>query len=127
MQQQPDAAQIQHYMAAMLPIFGLFVIVAWALIIVPFWQIFKKSGMGGPLSLLMVLPLVNVVMLYILAFSRWKVVPAPEYAIPYPPAYPPPGYVPAPPAYPATQAYPPPAQAVPPTYEPPPIDPSTKF
>lgn len=106
MQQQPDAAQIQHYMLAMLPIFGFFIIIAWALIIVPFWQIFKKSGMGGPLSLLMVLPLVNIVMLYILAFSRWKVVPAPEFSG-YPPAYPPPGYVPAAPVYPPVQAAPP--------------------
>lgn len=145
MQQQPDVAQIQHYMLAMLPIFGFFVIVAWALIIVPFWQIFKKSGMGGPLSLLMVLPLVNIVMLYILAFSRWKVVPAPEYAMGYPPAYPPPGYVPPTPGYvPPTTGYAPPApgyvpaapahpappaypqQAVTPTFEPPP-DPSSKF
>ena len=128
MQQQPDAAQIQHYMMAMLPVLGLLIILGWALIIVPFWQIFKKSGMGGPLSLLMVLPLVNIVMLYILAFSRWKVVPAPEYGMGYPPGYPPPGYppqapgyVPAPPAYPA-----PPVQAVPSTYEPP-VDPSSKF
>jgi hypothetical protein len=45
-------------------------------LIVPFWQIFKKAGLGGPLSLLMVIPLINLVMLYVLAFSTWRVVPA---------------------------------------------------
>jgi len=45
-------------------------------IVVPFWMIFKKSGFPGALSLLMVVPMVNLIMLYILAFSRWKVVPA---------------------------------------------------
>jgi hypothetical protein len=47
-----------------------------AVFIVPFWQIFKKAGLGGPLSLLMIIPLVNLGMLYVLAFSKWKVVPS---------------------------------------------------
>ena len=114
----PDQAQIQHLMFTMMPVIGLFVLVAWALVIIPFWQIFKKAGMGGPLSLLMILPIVNVVMLYVLAFSRWKVVPVPEFAAGYPPPYPPPGYVPAAPVY-------PPVQAAPPVYVPPPDPPST--
>lgn len=113
----PDPAQIQHIIATMLPLFGVFILFAWALVIIPFWQIFKKAGMGAPLSLLMVLPLVNIIMLYVLAFSRWKVVPVPEYAIGYPPAYPPPGYVPAP-------VYPP-VQAAPPAYVPPTDPPAT--
>lgn len=105
-------------MGTMLPAIGLFVIVVWAIVIIPFWQIFKKSGMGGPLSLLMILPLVNVIMLYVLAFSRWKVVPVAEYAGSYPPAYPPPGYIPAAPVY--------PVQAAPPAYVAPQDD-SAKF
>ena len=114
----PDQAQIQHMMFAMMPIIGMFALVAWALVIIPFWQIFKKAGMGAPLSLLMILPVVNIVMLYVLAFSRWKVVPVPEFAAGYPPAYPPPGYVPAPPMY-------PPVQAAAPAYVPPTDPPST--
>ena len=48
----------------------------WGIVfIVPFWQIFKKAGLPAPLSLLMVFPLVNLAMLYVLAFSTWKVVP----------------------------------------------------
>lgn len=111
MQSQPDPAQIQHLIAVMAPMMALFGILGVALIIVPFWVIFKKAGLGGPLSLLMLIPLVGIVMLYVLAFSRWKVVPAPEYAVGYPPAYPPPGYVPSAPVYPAQ-----PMQAAPPAY-----------
>lgn len=42
-----------------------------ALIIVPFWSIFRKAGYTPWLSVLMVVPLVNFVMLYFLAFSNW--------------------------------------------------------
>jgi len=45
--------------------------------IVPFWQIFKKAGFPGALCLLMLLPVVNVILLYVVAFSKWNVVPAP--------------------------------------------------
>ena len=79
MYQQPDPAQLQHLMVAFLPFMALFGLVAAALYVIPFWVIFKKAGLGGPLALLMFLPLVNIIMLYVLAFSRWKVVPAPDY------------------------------------------------
>ena len=42
-----------------------------ALIIVPFWFIFRKAGYSQWLGLLMVVPIVNLVMLYFLAFSDW--------------------------------------------------------
>jgi hypothetical protein len=98
----PQEAQKQamHMFALMIP----FILGAWviglAIIIIPFWQIFKKAGMTPGLSLLMALPLVNLVMLYVLAFSEWRVVPAPNpYGglQPYPP--PPTNYPPPPPTY----------------------------
>ena len=42
-----------------------------AVIIVPFWQLFSKAGYSGWFSLLMVLPLINLIALYVLAFSDW--------------------------------------------------------
>ena len=42
------------------------------LIILPFWFIFSKAGYSKWLSLLMVVPIVNIVMLYFLAFSTWR-------------------------------------------------------
>ena len=41
------------------------------LLIIPFWQLFSKAGYSGWWSLLMVVPLVNLVALYVLAFSNW--------------------------------------------------------
>jgi hypothetical protein len=46
-------------------------------ILPPFWVIFKKAGFQPILSVLMMVPLVNLVMLYFVAFSQWKAGPAP--------------------------------------------------
>ena len=53
----------------------MFIVMA-AIIVVPFWMIFQKAGHSKWLSLLMVIPLVNVVALYWLAFSKWPSLPA---------------------------------------------------
>ena len=42
-----------------------------AIIIFPYWKIFSKAGYSGALSLLMLIPLVNVIMLFFLAFADW--------------------------------------------------------
>ncbi len=44
-----------------------------ALIVIPFWFIFTKAGYSGWLSLLMAVPMVNVITLYFLAFSSWPI------------------------------------------------------
>ena len=41
------------------------------IVVLPFWQIFKKAGFSPWLSLLMLVPLVNLFMLYFLAFAAW--------------------------------------------------------
>ena len=41
-----------------------------ALAIIPFWPIFRKAGFSGALSLLMVIPVVNLILLYVVGFSR---------------------------------------------------------
>ena len=41
-----------------------------SLVVVPFWQIFKKTGFPAPLSILMLIPLVNLILLYVIAFSK---------------------------------------------------------
>jgi ATP-dependent Zn protease len=38
----------------------------------PFWVIFKKAGFQPILSILMMAPLVNLILLYFVAFSEWK-------------------------------------------------------
>jgi hypothetical protein len=41
------------------------------ILIIPFWRLFSKAGYSGLWSLLMVIPLVNLITLYVLAFSDW--------------------------------------------------------
>ena len=44
----------------------------------PFWVIFRKAGFSPWLSLLMLIPEVNLVALYLVAFSKWKTAPTPR-------------------------------------------------
>jgi hypothetical protein len=46
---------------------------ALAVTVVPWWQILKKSGNSPGLSLLMLLPLVNLATLFWFAFSEWPI------------------------------------------------------
>lgn len=59
----------------MLPLLILFVGIPLTalLVVVPFWFIFKKAGFHGALSLLMLVPVANIVMPFFLAFSDWPV------------------------------------------------------
>ena len=50
-------------------VFGL----ASLLMIVPYWKIFAKAGYSGALALLLLVPFVNIGMLFFLAFSKWPI------------------------------------------------------
>jgi hypothetical protein len=82
----------------LLPFMGFMVLVGGLVYIIPFWMIFKKAGFSPWLVLLLFVPLANIIVLYILAFSEWKVVPISQVAgAAYPPAvYPPQTTYPAP-------------------------------
>ena len=54
---------------------GLWMLAGIALILPPFWNIFAKAGFSPWLALLMLVPLVNLVVLYVVAFSRWPALP----------------------------------------------------
>ncbi len=49
----------------------IWMLVVAAIVVVPFWRICIRVGYPGALGLLIVVPLVNLVFLYVLAFSRW--------------------------------------------------------
>ena len=88
LQQQPDPAEIQRIALGLLAIMPVIILVGLAIIIIPVWFICKKAGFSPWLSLLCAVPLGNLILLYVLAFSEWRVVPAPQ--TPYiPPPYPP--------------------------------------
>jgi hypothetical protein len=61
-----------------------------ALFLFLFWRILTKAGFSGWLSLLNFIPGGAIVVLCILAFGTWKVIPAPVAAAPYYPPPPPP-------------------------------------
>jgi hypothetical protein len=47
-----------------------------AVVLPPYWMIFKKAGYSPWLSLLTLFPLVKYIVLWIVAFSQWKTPPA---------------------------------------------------
>ncbi|MGC1295854.1 MAG: hypothetical protein WA869_12540 [Alloacidobacterium sp.] len=78
-----------HALQAMMVFLPLIIIIGSLIVVIPYWMIFKKAGFPAFLGILMVVPLVNLVLLYVLAFSQWKVVPASPNVYPVP-NYPPP-------------------------------------
>jgi len=88
--------QIQRFAMAFMAIIPLLILIGIAIVMIPCWFILKKAGFTPWLSLLCLIPSLGVlVLLYVLAFAEWKVVPAPQLG--YPPPYPPPPQPPLPP------------------------------
>ncbi len=83
-----DQQQLHAVSGVVVILVPIFVLVFMAILLVPYWFIWKKAGFSPWFSLLMYIPLVNLVMLYVLAFSQWKVVPAPQPVLPYYPPQP---------------------------------------
>ncbi len=51
---------------------GIFIFL-YAIFLVPIWQIVSKAGFSGALSLLVLIPLVNIVFLWMFAFTKWPI------------------------------------------------------
>lgn len=48
------------------------IVLFWfAIFIVPTWRIVKKAGFNGALSLLGLIPVVNIILLWVFAFVKW--------------------------------------------------------
>jgi hypothetical protein len=97
-----DPNNIDPHLAYLIPVAFIFGLVFVAITIVPLWQICKKAGFSPWLSLLILVPFGALILLYVLAFARWKVAPLPQYGTSYPPGSNPPAVYPpaAPPANP---------------------------
>ena len=63
-----SSAVIQLFVLLVLPI----------VVIVPFFQIWKRTGHSGWASILMIVPVLNLIMLYVLAFKEWPALRKPE-------------------------------------------------
>ncbi len=97
LQNQPDPEVMKRIMMMIVPIVLAFYVVMVGILMLPCWFILKKAGFSPWLSLLCIFTsLGTLVLLYVLAFAEWKVVPVPLQA--YWPPQPP--YPPQPPASP---------------------------
>ncbi len=47
------------------------ILIVAAIVLPPFWKLCLRAGYSGWLSLLVLLPLANIIFLYFLAFSSW--------------------------------------------------------
>jgi hypothetical protein len=54
---------------------GILFLLCIPIYVIPYWKTFSKAGFSGWLSLLILVPLVNLVVLYVVAFSEWKAKP----------------------------------------------------
>ena len=89
-----DTQQAQNYAALMAGMGGIFLVIVFAIlafVIFLFWRIFSKAGMPGAMAFLLLIPGVGgLVVLCILAFGQWKVVPL-SSVVAVQPTYPPVG------------------------------------
>ncbi len=50
---------------------GIRLIVVVVLVLIPAWRIVKRVGMNPALSLLLLVPLVNIIAIWLFAFAEW--------------------------------------------------------
>ena len=69
-------------MIAAIPGLGEIFVVACiaAVVVLPYWKIYSKAGFSGALSLLMLIPLLNIGMLFFLAYAEWPALKRAESA-----------------------------------------------
>jgi len=49
----------------------LWLLIAGLIIVLPFWKIFTKAGFPGALAILVLVPFVQILMIFFLAFAEW--------------------------------------------------------
>ena len=69
----PEAAQMMAAMGPFFATFGLIMLAVCVFMIFCYWKIFSKAGYSGALSLLMIVPLVNLIVFIWFAFAQWPV------------------------------------------------------
>jgi uncharacterized membrane protein len=52
---------------------GIIALIPIVFIIIISWKIFSKAGYSGALGLLMFVPIANIIVLCVLAFSEWPI------------------------------------------------------
>lgn len=65
--------------AELLVIFSI-VLFTVIIMVIPYWKICTKAGFPGPLALLMLVPVANIVLPFYLAFADWPALRRPDGA-----------------------------------------------
>ena len=60
-------------LGAFMTAYGIFVLVILVVTIVIYWKIAQKAGYPGAMSLLMLVPIVNLVIIILFAFTDWPI------------------------------------------------------
>ena len=53
---------------------AIVVVILLALLVIPYWKLWERTGHSGFWGLLMIIPFVNIVSLWVLAFKPWPAV-----------------------------------------------------
>ena len=51
----------------------MFVLIGALITVIPFWKICDRVGLPAPLSLLMLVPLANIILPFYIAFTKWPI------------------------------------------------------
>jgi hypothetical protein len=96
-----DPNHLNHMANAFAGMIGIFIFIGLiftAIVIIPIWRILSRIGISGIFSLFLIIPWLGpLILLYVVAFSDWHLIPTQH---PYPglqPYPPPPSYQPPPP------------------------------
>jgi hypothetical protein len=84
-----DPTQVMHFLAILFAFYTVVILLILTAVIIPTWFICKKAGFSPWLAFIVIIPFGGLVLLYVLAFADWKVVPAPQAYWPPQPPYPP--------------------------------------
>lgn len=69
----PDMAAATAMGVGMLVFMVFVILISLALTLIIWWKIFSKAGWSGALSLLMLVPFVNLIMMFYVAFATWPI------------------------------------------------------
>lgn len=86
---QHDPQQFIHILSIFFAFYVFILMIGLTAVIIPLCFICKKAGFSPWLAFItLVFPIGGLILLYVLAFADWKVIPAPQAFWP-PPPYPP--------------------------------------
>ncbi len=68
-----NSQSVATILTAYFAVIGIIALASIIFSVIIYWRIFSKAGFSGALSLLMFVPIANIVMLCILAFAEWPI------------------------------------------------------